>query len=709
MGHLDLGEDLAVLHYKRLVSIGKLLQVFERPSYISGNDYASHKINILERYKTRVYWKAHYWLVLHYWCFIMDHSCENERRHPFLREAILGRCDSQLVSRKHLRSRTELETCIGQADASDGYLLKSKPFPFKAVKWCKGDNINGHPSNYPPYSLTRKSNCPLVPPTPRWANAHSWCLPKPVSKTVLECPKEHYPEYEWNWDWQEYIRNHHWHKGQFTAVTANQVFADWYNINPTNEVWSPYPWRYTLNDYDPRNTVYKQINASLYDSVVDLRSALSTYDGSQLPEKTICVPGYGCTYEASYMEYPLYPANRVYIRTQCPFLQEIGWMFWDTEDDTDDRPFSDIQVAIAPTETHGAVAESWKRRSNWNITCNEPNAKPDCKPRTWSPKQLKQGGSTSKHTVRGEHDKKYRLWDPPFRQVFYTGGTRMEFCCTTISENQEEKSWHNLHWPNGHLCIYGHGAIDSTIYEFRQGSIGWDCENGDIQDEKKYGNKIYSDSANDMFADWDDVATQQRLTHSLPTGLYHIQYDGLSNQFFSQNVLCMDVIPDETHSVELPRDIPFYMMRKINTCQRVRGMYHTEVSLTWWTETNHISEWVETPTYDNAFIPLEMNSWGRAQAYGRRDQIPDGHYGQDKIMIWYCFYQPNVQYVFSDTKDHGLERVFDVNLDSVGDDWQGKPSLDLITDGWYDLHIMNKKGNYKIRWPNKPTTLCPRN
>merc|ERR1712130_1096823 len=74
------------------------------------------------------------------------------------------------------------------------------------------------------------------------------------------------------------------------------------------------------------------------------------------------------------------------------------------------------------------------------------------------------------------------------------------------------------------MGIYGHGAIDSVIYEFRQGSIGWDCENGRIQDEKRYGNKIYSDSANDMFANWDDVATQQRLTHSLPTGLYHISF-----------------------------------------------------------------------------------------------------------------------------------------------------------------------------------------
>jgi len=697
---------LGVLHYRRLVSLGKVLQVFERPSQI--NDWPAHKVAILERFKTRVYFKAHYWILLHYWCFVMDHACEDERRHPFLREAILGRCESELVSRKHIRSRTELETCIGQADASDGYLLKSKTFPFKAVKWCKGTPINNIPSNYPPYSLTRKSNCPLVPPLPRWANAHSWCLPKPVSTTVLECPKEHYPEYEWNWDWQYYIAEHHWHKGQFSAVTSNRIFADWFNINPINEVWSPYPWKYALDDYTPRTTEFK-VGTPHFESVVHLKGFLSNYNASKMPEKLNCVPGYECTYFADYVEYDLHPSNRVYIRVQCPFLQEIGWMFWDTEDDGDrDRAPESIQYAVDPTETHMVVAESWPLLDDWNKTC--PGV-PDDKCRTiFTYKMWKQGGRPTKHTVRGEHDVKYRLWDPPFRQEFYTGGTRMEFCCTTISENQEEKSWHNLHWPNGHLCIYAHGAIDSTIYEFRQGSIGWDCENGDIQDPKKYGNMIYSDSANDMFADWDDVATQQRLTHSLPTGLYHIQYDSLSEQFFSQNVLCMTVITDADHSVELPRDVPFYLMRKSGTCQRVRGMFFTEVSLTWHTETNHISEWVETPTYENAFIPLEMNSWGRAQAYGRRDQIPDGHYGQDKIMIWYCFYQPNVIYVNSTTHDVGLQRTFVINEASVGADWQGKdPKLDLVTDRWYDLKIMDKEGNYKIKWPNKPTTLCPRN
>merc|ERR1712130_922653 len=278
-----------------------------------------------------------------------------------------------------------------------------------------------------------------------------------------------------------------------------------------------------------------------------LKEFLEKYTCDMLPQKRACYMD-DCKYELGYMEYPKYPVNQVYIRVTAPFLQEIGWAFWDTEDDTDDRVYREMQYAIDPTPTHMPVAV---------------------------------------HFIEGFNDLKFRLWEPPALPSFKTGGTRMQYCCTTISEGQAEKAAHFLHWPDGHLCIYGHGAIDATIYEFKQGSIGWDCENGAIDQFKYYGNKIYSDSANDVFASWDEVATQQRLTHSLPTGLYHIQYDGKSEQFFAQNILCMALENDPSHFIELPRDIPFYMMRKSGTCQGVTGMFFTEVSLTYHTEHNH--------------------------------------------------------------------------------------------------------------------------
>jgi hypothetical protein len=277
----------------------------------------------------------------------------------------------------------------------------------------------------------------------------------------------------------------------------------------------------------------------------------------------------------------------------------------------------------------------------------------------------------------------------------------MQYCCTTVSENQAEKAAHFLHWPDGHLCIYGHGAIDATIYEFKQGSIGWDCENGAIDQFKYFGNKIYSDSANDVFASWDEVATQQRLTHSLPTGLYHIQYDGKSEQFFAQTLLCMALEPDPHHFIELPRDMPFYLLRKSGTCQGVTGMFFTEVSLTYHTELNHKTKWVETHSYDRAFVPIEMNSWGRDLAYGRRDQIPDGHYGQDYIQIWYCFYQPLIKWFENDV---GPQPYFSINVESVGPMWNQKPTLDALS--YSEIIAMDPKGRYSVEWPKKPNPNC---
>jgi hypothetical protein len=351
------------------------------------------------------------------------------------------------------------------------------------------------------------------------------------------------------------------------------------------------------------------------------------------------------------------------------------------------------------------VADSWKLTGNWDVTCAQDNA--ECRSWKFTREDYVRGGQPQRHQF---WLKKYRLWLPPPKPSFGTGGTRMQFCCTTISEGQDVKLTHNLHWPNGHLCIYAHGAVDSNIYEFRQGSIGWDCENGLVQNPKIFGNKIYADSANDLFQEFDEVAAQQRLTHSLPTGLYHIQYDGRSEQYFSQNVLCMDEDPDPTHFVQLPRDIPFYLMQFKGSCQGIYGMHSTQVQLTWHTELNHKTHWMETGTYDRMFIPLEMNSWGRAQAYGRRDQIPDGHYGQDYIMIKYCFYQPNIKYERLNTGEQGSKHLPYYFLDeqSVGPDWNDPPSLELQGVNFVDIIAMDDIGTYNVKWPENPDTLCPR-
>merc|ERR1712228_1044050 len=177
-------------------------------------------------------------------------------------------------------------------------------------------------------------------------------------------------------------------------------------------------------------------------------------------------------------------------------------------------------------------------------------------------------------------------------------------------------------------------------------------------------------------------------THSLPTGLYHIQYDGKSEQYFSQNVLCMKENVQRDFNIELPRDTPFYLMRFKSHCQAVYGTFFTEVSLTWLTETNHKTKWEGADsgveTYDKMFIPLEMNSWGRAQAYGRRDQIPDGHYGQDYIQIWYCYYQPTVIYIRLDEGEDGPDPWWILNDTTAWWYWKNRSEL---TDGEYDYAV----------------------
>jgi hypothetical protein len=113
-------------------------------------------------------------------------------------------------------------------------------------------------------------------------------------------------------------------------------------------------------------------------------------------------------------------------------------------------------------------------------------------------------------------------------------------------------------------------------------------------------------------------------------------------------------------------------------CQKVRGMYFTPVDLTWATEKNHKTAWVESGNFDRMFVELEMNSWGHATAYGRRDHIPDGYYGQDKILIKYCYYQPNI-----------------------------KPVRDPIIPADWDSVGMDVDGVYTYWWTANPNDRCP--
>jgi hypothetical protein len=168
----------------------------------------------------------------------------------------------------------------------------------------------------------------------------------------------------------------------------------------------------------------------------------------------------------------------------------------------------------------------------------------------------------------------------------------------------------------------------------------------------------------------------------------------------------MKKITDPQHSIELPRVAPFYMMQFQGTCQIVRGMFFTRVSMTWFTEMHHRTEWVETPNFENAFIPLEMNAWGRAQAFGRRDTIPDGHYGQDYVEIKYCFYQPNTMFERLPQGVAGTEDWFSLIESSVGPDWDQPPRIELRGHGM-EIQMMDDIGTYSVRWPIVENQLCP--
>jgi len=162
-------------------------------------------------------------------------------------------------------------------------------------------------------------------------------------------------------------------------------------------------------------------------------------------------------------------------------------------------------------------------------------------------------------------------------------------------------------------------------------------------------NDIYLDPSNEIFTIIDELSDQQRLTEALPSGLYNIQYNGKSEQYITQILLCMKENTDQLRDIELPRDEPFYLMQYVGVCQRVKGMFDTPVELKWATEVDHKTKWTDSGLFDRMFIELEMNAWGRALAYGRVDTLPNGHYGQDYISIWYCFYQKTVKFAYSRT------------------------------------------------------------
>lgn len=160
---------------------------------------------------------------------------------------------------------------------------------------------------------------------------------------------------------------------------------------------------------------------------------------------------------------------------------------------------------------------------------------------------------------------------------------------------------------------------------------------------------------------------------------------------------------DLERDIELPRDRPFYLMQYKGRCQYVRGMFYTEVQLWWYTEIDHITWWPETGTFDRQFVELEMNSWGHATAFGRRDQIPDGHYGQDYISIKYCYYQPNCK-LFKDPS--GPEPWYE--RDAARSDWVTNLAVLKEDEGMgMDIKAMDFYGTYNVPWPvNAENHLC---
>jgi len=164
---------------------------------------------------------------------------------------------------------------------------------------------------------------------------------------------------------------------------------------------------------------------------------------------------------------------------------------------------------------------------------------------------------------------------------------------------------------------------------------------------------------------------------------------------------------DFFRTIELPRDRPFYLMQYKAKCQEVRGMWFTAVSLTWYTEEDHITYWPDTGKFDRQFIELEMNSWGHATAFGRRDQIPDGHYSQKKIEVKYCYYQPNsILYLPEQGEKQGPEQWWE--RDPALSNWNKSIAvLKKVPGRGMDILTMDNTGSYTIEWPvDESKSLC---
>jgi len=693
-GSIENNANMAVIiEHKELTSIAELLGVYgasTRQGNLAGR--------VMNTFKKKVVSNAHYWLVLHYWCFFLDNSCENKRRHPFLREDTGDALCSNTHNRR-LRARTEIEVCLGQESRDSGAVLRSTTFPYGPTKWCKGKVIDANnpeqiPSNYPPYTLTRRGNCPLTPPVPHWPSAYSFCLTKPVGQK--SCPIEQFPEFEWTWDWEQEMQDtFHTHALDHNALeetyeTNAKRDDPATNVNPINRVYSCYPWSYDFHDFFPRDNPWEEHLEETKEAIeenlqVRLRTRKKTESHIALglpfppPPSVAAIQAYEAgilqdlndwyteetknhygiwlkNYKGSNIgTNPHYELNQVYHLHIANFIDFNGWQFWDTEDTNPNNDYMG-PVLSKRTPTHMDVARLYKYDYDWSMV------------------GANRRGGKQMHAGSEAWEELLYLWPEPNADNYKTGGIRMEYCCTGISSEQEHKAEHNLHWPDGHLCIYGHGAVDSTNYKFRQGTVGWDCENGERDWPKEFGNQIYLDPANEVFKLMDDLSSQQRLVEALPTGLYHVQFDGTSEQYYVQNLLCMKEDKSLEKRIILPRDEPFYLMQYQGLCQKVWGMFDTPVELKWATEVDHKSVWAETGLFDRMFIELEMNSWGHVLAYGRRDTLPDGHYGQDYISIWYCFYQKIVK---------------------------REPSLN------YDPLSMDRNGVYSHQYGDVLNPLCP--
>ncbi|XP_063440731.1 uncharacterized protein LOC134721563 [Mytilus trossulus] len=163
---------------------------------------------------------------------------------------------------------------------------------------------------------------------------------------------------------------------------------------------------------------------------------------------------------------------------------------------------------------------------------------------------------------------------------FYGGFTKntKTYYCSKIREEKviDWTKWELLPWPKGTYCILRKGG--SCPKGFANGHVYWDDE--------------------------DDSGSYNSLGGTLPDGAYGrntlIQY------------CCRSDGPTNI-AIELPTSKPFYLVRKSNTCQQVKGM-------------NVRNEYIRTDDEDDAG---NANSWA-----GSYPSIEGGK----NIRMNYCYY-----------------------------------------------------------------------